>query len=190
MGEEEEEGGRLYFEKQNERDCVIHSLNNAMGRNVINKQEVLEYIAERERELAKKLMEMGIDEKEVKRRCKQFRNKVATGESYFSAEIVWQAAKDMGRIGEPREISGYNGEWWVEKDMGKYMRDGFVVLGEKNRGFKHAIAVRGGYIYDSEIGEPIEYNEDNMRKLMIEIYSAYRFLPLSSSSSSLLRMGA
>jgi len=97
-----------YFEKQNNRDCTLHSLNNAFGKVIISKDEVLEYIDKQSRRYQQSLEKTkGYSKKQVQELVLNFKEKMCTQKTYFSAEITWKAAQKLGRIGDFIKLDGY-----------------------------------------------------------------------------------
>lgn len=165
-----------YFEKQNSRDCVIHSLNNAHGHQVISKENILAYIDTAVDRYEKKLISRGQSPKDVKKKVKHYKKTLSDKGTYFSAELVWKAAQYYGTVGDYIHVNGYSYEYAsVEKtfmDWAKKMP--VVVLGEIGKE-RHAIAVRNEMIYDSEKDGPIPLTDANMKKCLDVIYGAYAF---------------
>lgn len=175
-----------YFEQQNSQDCVIHSLNNAHGHQVITKPQVMEFIKKRIADYDNKLRKEEKSKKdqdkpymsaaEIKKAVHIYKNKLSDGDTYFSANIVWNAAQNQGTVGDYVHLKGYSGDYAdvnvTFMEWAKHMP--VVVLG-RIKGMYHAIAVRDGYIYDSEKENPAELTNENMKKSLDEIFGAYAF---------------
>jgi len=131
-----------FFEKQNDRDCTIHSLNNAVGHVVITKQQVLDRIER----LTKQFSETHTPEE-----TKHYRGQMAAGDSFFSAETVWDTAKELGTIGTVSPIPGFGGDFANLETLPSWVLGASLVfLGLDAKGHPHAIAARDGKIYDSQ----------------------------------------
>lgn len=169
-----------FFERQNSRDCVLHSLNNAHGKVVVTKEEVLKYIDKTIQTYEDNLLSRGQPEKVVKKKAQEYRKKLADKDTYFSAEVVWKAAQNSGTVGDFVQLTGYAYEYadvnttfmsWAKKLP-------VVVLGE-NQKERHAIAVRNEMIYDSENQKPVPLTNENMKKSLEVVFAAYAFMPPS-----------
>lgn len=172
MNINKEESAVVYFEKQNEQDCTIHALNNAVGRTIITKEEVVDYIDELVEKYAEKHKEGTA--KDLKEYRKRFSNKRTT---FFTAEIVWMTARALGRIKGWSPIYGFGGPGFNSvrylKAMGDRMPKHIVVLGIEPRGAHHAIAVRDGMIFDSLRKKPVLLTDEEMKKSFDDILGSY-----------------
>ncbi len=171
-----------FFEKQNSRDCVIHSLNNAHGRVVVTKPEIMSFIDKTIEKYEKNLIKKGQSAKVVKKKAREYRKKLADKDTYFSAELVWKTAQNSGAVGDFVQVAGYAYEYAdVNKTFMSWARKlPVVVLGENGKE-RHAIAVRNEMIYDSENKKPLPLTNENMKKSLDVVYGAYAFLPPPSS---------
>jgi hypothetical protein len=158
-----------YFEQQREQDCTIHSLNNAMGLKVITKDEVVGYIDKLVQEYReeKKIEISRSDEINYRKR---FSNKRT---SFFTAEIVWRAAQDLGRIGPQIPIPGFSGAFAKIKNLPKPTPNHIIMLGVEPKEGHHAIAIRDGVIFDSLRSKPVPLTEDQLKKSLRDIFGAY-----------------
>lgn len=160
-----------YFEKQNSKDCIIHSLNNAFGRRVITKDEVLTYISETVKKYA---ADNGYDLND--RRVVDFRNKLSTNSTFFTADVVWKAAEKLGRIGPHVPIPGFGGVQTNVEDLPSIVKNNssIVILGVSRHG-PHAIAVRNGAIYDSQLHSkgPRPFTNKELAKSLNDVFVAF-----------------
>lgn len=161
-----------YFEPQRERDCTIHALNNAMGRQVISRREVISSINKQVAQFASKNGLRMSDEQ-----TERYRSKLSTDSTFFSAEAVWKAAEALGRIGPQVPIPGFGGSFARVSDLPSWVvRDGhIVILGVDTHGHMHAIAARGGKLYDSQMHSkgPRAFTDRELSKSMGEVFVAY-----------------
>jgi len=164
-----------YFEKQVDSDCTIHSLNNALGLRAIDKEGVLRHI---EGKVAEAREYGGPDEAE------KLRSTLASGNTFFTAESVWNAAKAAGTLKGTRPVAGFGGLFTRVAGLPPDVRQksSMVVLGANPAGGPHAIAVRAGKIYDSARHDqgPVEFNDENLTKSLGAVYAAYVMLPPGS----------
>lgn len=159
-----------YFEKQREQDCTVHALNNAAGREVITKEEVVAHIEKLVKEYVKE-HQGNVSAKDLRNYRKRFSNKKTT---FFTAEIVWMAARDLGRIEGWSPIYGFGGPSFSSVS---YIKDTLprhvVVLGIEPKGAHHAIAVRDGNIYDSLRKTPAPLTDAEMKKSLVQVLGAF-----------------
>ena len=159
-----------FFERQNEEDCSVHSLNNALGRVVITPEEVSGEIERRVSAFANTLG----DEPDSARVVK-YAQGLATDETFFTAESVWYAAVGLGRCGVPRRmeydfVKGLTPEILAKKHL--------ILLGESVEDSPHAIGVRNGFIYDSlneEDEPPVPLTDENIKKKYKNVYAIFAF---------------
>jgi hypothetical protein len=158
----------VYFEPQRSKDCVIHSLNNAMGGRVISKDEVMAFIRSQAARIA---AERGSVEAE------RYARSMSTGTTFFTAEVVWQAAESLGRIRKPAPIPGFSGAFAIVSSLPEWIRTGsnIVLLGLEIEGNHHAIAVHDGMLLDSLHHKkgPVEFNDRELSKRMSNVFAAY-----------------
>jgi hypothetical protein len=171
-----------YFEGQRSRDCVIHSLNNAFGRHVIDKSEVLRYIDEK---VASEMAHLERDDpnaiaSDVARLEKRMRARYSTGKTFFTADIVWECARTKGVYRVHAPIPGFVTPFLRIDTMlsPEVVVHPIVMLGGDANGDTHAVAVRGGSIYDSErIDEgPRPMTRSEVETSLPKVFGAYAFL--------------
>jgi len=169
-----------YFEGQNSKDCVLHSINNAFGREVVTKDEVLQHIEEKAQELKSKLEEQGLPEHEIIKRVKKLRTRYSSGRTFFAADIVWDTVKSKGLFTNHLPIPGFSSPYIKMSSMTpEILQKPIVILGGDHHGGTHAIAVRNGFIYDSERtkeGRPVPLNLAELKKSIPKVFGAYVFL--------------
>ena len=169
-----------YFEGQNSKDCVLHSINKAFGREVVTKEEVLRHIEERAQELKKKLEAQGLPEEEISKRLKKLRTRYSSGRTFFAADIVWDTVKSKGLYKLHVPIPGFSSPYIKLSSMTpEVLRKPIVVLGGDHHGGTHAIAIRNGMIYDSERakeGRPAPLTLADLKKSVPKVFGAYVFL--------------
>lgn len=148
-----------YFEKQYKDNCAIHSLNNALGREAVKEEDVINTAKKRTEAYIFAYGDM-------------LTKYIYTGkESMYTAEAVWQTALESGDIKEkPKE---------VEEDIDP--KKPHVMLGIRHDGSFHSIAVRDGMIFDSVEEGPIEYSIPNVRKRFNYLLGAYEIIDGKSS---------
>ena len=181
-----------YFEGQNDRDCTIHSINNAFGEAVVTKEDVLRHIEDVVDIQKRKLDKMGLDEYDIGKKELAMRSRYSSGESFFAADIVWDTAKTQGKYYDVIPISCMTSPF-LQLDvllLPEIKERPVVVLGNVGKGQNHAIAVRGGMIYDSEFADkgPRSLTEANMKKSLKEIYGAYVFAESRSAVANIKRI--
>lgn len=159
-----------YFEKQHDRDCTIHSFNNALGYNALTKAQVLENIQKHVDAFIKQ-NELPPNSPEVKK----FRNMYSEGDSFFTAEIVWDTAIKLGVIRGMIPIPGFGGSFTNVESLPSWVRESnIIILGVNKKGFPHAIAAREGYLFDSDkCCEPITFNTKNLRTIFKKVLTAF-----------------
>lgn len=168
-----------YFESQNNKDCVIHSLNNAFGRTVIGKEEILSLIESKVQRLVQGLLMSGASPQEISRKERTMRDRYSSGSTFFSADIVWEAAKNKGVYALHMPIPGVASPY---VRMASFTPDilarPIVVLGGDGHKGTHAIAVRDGMIYDSERARegPVPLSKDQLHRSLKRVFGAYVFL--------------
>ena len=186
-----------YFEKQHDRDCTVQSLNNALGGRALDRSEVLKYIDRKVKEETKYVRENGglrtaaLGNKEIARRL---REKYASGNSYFAADVVWDCARDKGVISAYAELPGFRTPFVYQStvDMARRIMHGRagVILGKTPGGANHAVAVRGGEtLLDTMLHGlgPRPFTIENLRKSLSEIYGAYVLLTGPAATPSAIR---
>ena len=157
-----------FFERQNDRDCTIHSLNNAMGRVVVTKRHVLEYV----KQLTDRYAAAGHSADEVK----QFRDRMAKDDTFFTADVVWSTAKSLGTVGQIAPVPGFGGDFANLDTLPSWVRNGHLIfLGLDPKGHPHAVGARGGYFYDSqrwsEGARPL--NNEELAKVMGRVFALF-----------------
>lgn len=157
-----------YFEQQREQDCTIHSLNNAMGREVVTKDEVVNFIDELVQEYKREKGEVSRGDEKAYR--KRFSNKRT---SFFTAEIVWRAAQALGRVGPQIPVPGFGGKFAKVKYLPEPVPKHMVLLGVEPKEGHHAIAVRDGFIYDSLRPKPVPLTDEELNKSLRNVFGAY-----------------
>ena len=155
----------VFFEKQSDKDCTVHSLNNSMGAVVVTKQQVLEKIDV----LTKKFAETHTPEQ-----VKKYRSQMAEGKSFFAAEIVWDTAMERGTVSAVSPVPGFGGDFADLDTLPSWVKESSLVfLGLDSKGRPHAIAARGGKIYDSQRWSdgPKQMTNANLGKAMNRIFA-------------------
>lgn len=182
-----------YFEGQKSKDCVIHSLNNAFGRQVVTKPEVLSHIDQVVEMQMQKFAGGGgvaaMSNQELGRREKVIRAKYSSGRTFFAADIVWETAKKSGTYAMHMPIPGFSSPFLrIETLTPEILSRPIVVLGGNHNGGTHAIAIRNGFIYDSERKKdgPRPLTREELGKSLKKVFGAYVFLQ-SPSEASLVR---
>lgn len=168
-----------YFEGQNKRDCVIHSLNNAFGAEVVTKDEVLGTIEDRVQRLVEDLQRRGTPKAQIDQKVRAMRNRYSSGETFFAADVVWDTARDKGAFASYVPVPGVASPFLrMSSFTPLVLRHPIVVLGGVGRKNTHAIAIRGSMIYDSERDRegPVPLNKEQLRKSLSKVFGAYVFL--------------
>lgn len=158
-----------FFERQSEssKNCSVHSLNNALGYTAVTPESVAANIDKRLETFARYMGMVPTDPK-----LRFYRDRMATGNTFFSADAVWRAAQDMGIIEKPVPISGFGGDFaFLRPDM-VGMR--LVILGIGHDGAYHATAVRDGLLYDSLKDEPVPLTDENLSEIYKRIFAAFQ----------------
>jgi hypothetical protein len=183
-----------YFEGQSGRDCVIHSLNNAFGTRVISKPEVVAYIEYRVHDDVAKMVESGyVDIVGIKKAESKARDEYCEGNSFFSADVVWDCAQAKGVFATRIAVPGVAPPVFsIESFTPAVLARPVVVLGGinlKTKDQKHAIALRDGVIYDSERVKsgPRELTKAEMHKSLPVVYAAYVFLKDAKEATEIRR---
>lgn len=169
-----------YFEGQSSRDCVIHSLNNAFGYTVITKPEVIDYIERRvQREMEKFKNNPNMTPTDLSRREKVMRARYSSGKTFFAADVCWDCAQEKGAFKLHVAIPGFTTPFLHMEVMTPEVTNfPIVLLGGGTKGGTHAIAVRKGYIYDSErtTEVPPPLSKEEVKKSLPKVFGAYAFL--------------
>lgn len=169
-----------YFEGQHSRDCVIHSLNNAFGRCVVTKPEVLAYIETRVAEEMEKLKaRSNMTPQDLERKEKVMRARYSSGKTFFAADIVWLCAQSKGVYKVHAPIPGFTTPFLrMEVMTPKVTAHPIVLLGGGRGGGTHAVGIRKGLIYDSErIDEgPRPLTKEEVKLSLPKVFGAYAFL--------------
>lgn len=169
-----------YFEGQNSRDCVIHSLNNAFGYTVVTKPEVIKYIEQRvQRDMEKFLNSSTMSLHDINKREKVIRARYSSGKTFFAADVVWDCARDKGAYAVHTSIPGFTSPFLRMDAMSpSVVSHPIVLLGGNKNGGTHAVAVRRGYIYDSErMNEgPRPLIKTEVTASLPRVFGAYAFL--------------
>ena len=179
MDESQAVHGDDYFEAQHSKDCVLHSLNNAFGKCVVTKDEVLAYIEKKIVKVLDDLRAKGAAPSELHSREVEMRSRYSSGRTFFSADIVWETAKEKGLYYATYTIPGLA---TPHVDMSRVTPEvtkrPIVILGGDFRGATHAIASRNGYIYDSERFRegPVELTKPQLIKSLPKVFGAYAFV--------------
>lgn len=157
-----------FFERQNERDCTIHSLNNAMGKVVVTKKQVLDYI----KLVTDRYAAAGHSVEDTKK----VRDKMAKDDTFFTADVVWSTAKNLGTIGEVSPVPGFAGDFANVDTLPSWVRNGHLVfLGLDPKGHPHAVGARDGLIYDSQrwSNGPVPLNNQELSKVMGRVFALF-----------------
>ena len=161
-----------FFEAQKARDCCIHSLNNSLGRVVVTKKQVLEFIEGKAKKYAK-----DNDVSDDSDAVSQFKNTLMTNNTFFTAQVVWDTAKALGTIGGVSPIPGFGGNFANVDSLPSWVREksSLVLLGIDKYKSPHAIAVRRGKIYDSQLHSrgPRLFTNAELHKSLDKIFGAY-----------------
>lgn len=174
---------RGYFEGQNGRDCVIHSLNNAFGFEVVNKVDVLRHINERVADLVEETRrrDPSITPRELRALEKKARSQYSDGKTFFAANVVWDAAREGGAYAVHAKIPGMASPFvriGALLDNPVVSSSPVVLLGEAPGGSRHAVAARDGMLYDSERSSEgaVPISAQELKKSLAHVYGAYAFL--------------
>jgi len=185
----------LYFEGQNRKDCTLHSVNNAFGREVATKADVLLLIDKKATDLHDALLAKGEPQESVDKAVKKLRNRYSDdkGKTFFAADIVWETVKGKGAYGLHLPIPGFSSPY-LKMDLltPEILQRPIVVLGGNPGGGTHAIAIRGGRIYDSEFSAlgPQELTKKNLSHSLPKVFAAYVFLNDKSEAPIVKRAAA
>jgi hypothetical protein len=179
-----------YFEGQNDKDCTIHSINNAFGRRVATKELVLTHIETTLKNQNDKLARLGLDDDEIKRKEDVARNRYSSGKTFFAADIVWDAVKHKGLFYMVIPIPGVGNHPDILETVPELKSRPIIILGRVKNGYNHAIAVRDGMIYDSEYVKsgPRPITTANLKKSLHEVYGAYVFAESKSAAAEIKRI--
>jgi hypothetical protein len=91
----------------------------------------------------------------------EYKEKLMTNRSFFTADTVWQAAVDMGGIScKPTAVDAIGPE------------GGYILLGKAPDGANHAVAVRDGLLYNSLHDGPEELGD--IHKTLKKVYGIYK----------------
>lgn len=177
-----------YFEGQNSKDCVLHSMNNAFGRKVVDKQEVLNLINMKAAKLAQDMVGKGSTEKEISKAVNKLRNRYSSGSTFFAADIVWETVKNKGLYSKYLPIPGFSSPHIRFSSLTpQILAKPIIILGGDNNGGTHAIAVRGGNIYDSERAKegPVPLTLAHLKKSLPKVFGAYVFINTPAEASAI-----
>lgn len=165
-----------YFERQNEDDCLIHAINNAIGRKVLVKSQVLDYIYTKAEEVYRRWC--GKISNPADKMEKFISTTMEGKNTMFSAKIVMDAARSVGVVKDVIKIPGFTDiyidqvtplpSWAADKSI--------MILGESTSGTNHAIGMRDGVIYDSESRAPTPFTIKSIKGIFKEIHAAYVLL--------------
>jgi hypothetical protein len=174
-----------FFERQTDRDCSVHSLNNAVGRRVITPSEVVANVNERAREFAAK---RGLDVQDSA--VRMFRDRLTDGGTFFAADAVWQAARSLGRIGPIIPVPGFGGSFAKVAYLPPWVRGeaSVVVLGLAPGHRMHAIAIRNGQIVDSVHPAPVPLTDKALAKSLEKVFAAYVVQPPNTRPRFITRL--
>jgi hypothetical protein len=171
--------GMPYFEGQNSKDCVIHSINNAFGKEVVTKDQVLKHIEDKVQKLKKTMEEQGLPEDDIAKRTKRMKTRYSSGRTFFAADIVWDTVKSNGVYHSYVTIPGFSSPYIkLSSITPEVAKKPIVILGGDNNGGTHAIAVRNGMILDSERAKEgaVPLNLAELKKSIPKVFGAYVFL--------------
>jgi hypothetical protein len=160
----------VFWEKQSEnsKNCSIHSFNNALGFKAITPKQVSDHIESR---LKKYAMLMGLKEDDPI--IKEYRNRIYTKGTFFTADSVWKAGADLGIIDSPLAVQGFGGDYLdITPEM---LKSRLILLGVGHDGAYHAVGVRDGLIFDSlsDKDKPDILNEENLKKNYETVFAAF-----------------
>lgn len=187
-----------YYERQHSKDCLIHSFNNAFGRHAVDKRDVLEYIYTKADAMHDGLCRAGEPRNNVKQRVNEYLDGVMTNNTYFTADVVWGAAQRMGVFKDFYRVPGFaygtplpeEGHHQQQQQTGSKRKKAapaptlpdwalalpVVVLGSTDTGSNHAVAIRDGSIYDSEIaGSEVAYSAETLSRILPVVHGAFAF---------------
>lgn len=151
-----------FHERQNSKDCSVHSFNNALGRVAITPDEVSTELERRIASYAKAIGEP-VDSKMVLK----YRKGLSKNNTFFSAESVWYAAAALGKSKVPVQIK-------YEDALAS--KRGLIFLGRGIEGPHHAVGARGGMIYDSlNTGPAVPLTDENVKKIYKEVLGVFSF---------------
>jgi hypothetical protein len=181
-----------YFEGQNDKDCVIHSFNNAFGMEMVTKEHVLKYIDKKvEKEIQRQWkLDPNMTESEASSKRKKMRSKYSSGETFFTADIVWEYARSKGMYKVHSPIPGFTTPYLrMEALTTEVLSHPIVLLGGNGKKETHAIAIRDGHVYDSERAgngrKPLTKNE--ILRSLRRVFGAFVFLNDAKDVSSVRR---
>jgi hypothetical protein len=107
---------------------------------------------------------------------KHFRNQMATGKSFFAAEVVWDTAVELGTVSSVSPVSGFGGDFADLDTLPSWVRGASLVfLGLDAKGHPHAIAAREGHIYDSQrwANGPKPLTNAELSKAMSRVFALF-----------------
>lgn len=167
-----------YFEGQSNKDCVIHSFNNAFGTKVLTKEDVLAYI---NKKISQKMAQFALtlSNAELAQKERMARARYSSGKTFFAADIVWECGKSKGAYKVHTSIPGFSTPYLRMDVMTPVvLAHPIVMLGGNNSGGTHAVAVRNGKIYDSERKSegPRPLTRVEVKKSLPKVFGAYAFL--------------
>lgn len=141
----------MYFERQIDKNCVIHSVNNSLQGTILSIENIECYMKElyndKKIEIEKK--NKTLDEKEF---YKEYKDKYG-----LSLTIVMRYLK---------EKRGYYFHVKTIDYLKSNLHDRYVIGGEnKIKGYRHAVAIYNGYWFDSENPKPIFITEEQWDKI-------------------------
>lgn len=173
-----------FFERQNERDCTIHSLNNASGRVVVTKKQVLEKIDRMVADFAKTHDDPAQVEK--------YKKQLTVKNSFFSAETVWDTAIELGTVASMSPVPGFGGDFADLDHLPSWIiKAHLVFLGLDAKGHPHAVGARDGRIYDSQRWRagPLPLDNKNLGFVLSRVFALFVVnLPGSVPISSVTRI--
>jgi hypothetical protein len=182
-----------YFEVQQDQDCTIHSLNNALGYKALDADDVLNFISDVIKERRKQLLRVVDDPKTIDKLIKEYKESLQTDGTFFMAQAVWRAAQIKRVITSWSEIPGWSGDF---ARASSYPQWAFalpvIALGiEPVEGSPHAIAIRNGMIYDSlRVREgPVRLSNKSLRQSLKQVFMAIILWEKEGAGMRMKRIG-
>jgi hypothetical protein len=132
----------LYHERQRERHCVIHAVNNALQRKVITHEQLQEEV----QRMADEHQERYRSVRKPFNRREYIKSFLAARDGNYNASVAWRVLRAQ-----------YNCVATIVKDFSDPEGHYFVSGTRQNKSgtYEHAIAVTNGYVIDSERAHPI-----------------------------------
>lgn len=165
-----------YFQQQSSRsrDCTLCSFNNAMGYTALTKRQVDAFI--------NKVVDVKLEKAYKKKNGRNAsiptthktaaRALLSDHSTFYSPDAVWGAAIEKGLI---RGVAPIGKKYASVASMARTTTAGIIILGADPSGANHAVAVRGGMLFDSQqssaIPEPLRAH--TLKTMLDKIHIAY-----------------